>query len=172
MTTSTFCTGTTIVHGSGSGTLLSSELELNFWGGVNSQSGEIVYRHHPLSGQHLKGTILAIPCGRGSCSGSGVILELLLNGDGPRDLVFSRLELILTLGVVVSHEIFRRSIPVTLSEHRRIQQDLNRVKNLHRWQLVWDGIGGSTLTKSSRDLCPIPRKLFSALRATLSYDVW
>jgi hypothetical protein len=61
------------INRSASGTLLSSELELSFWGGVNSQSGEIVYRHHPLSGQHLKGTILAIPCGLGSCSGSGVI---------------------------------------------------------------------------------------------------
>jgi hypothetical protein len=49
------------INRSASGTLLSSELELSFWGGVNSQSGEIVYRHHPLSGQHLKGTILAIP---------------------------------------------------------------------------------------------------------------
>jgi predicted aconitase with swiveling domain len=147
MTTSKFCTGTTIVHSSTSGALLSSELELSFWGGVNSQSGEIIYRHHPLSGQHLKGTILAIPCGRGSRSGNGVILELLLNGDGPRGLVFSRPELILTLGVVVSHEIFRRSIPVILSEHRRIQQDLNRVKYLHRWQLVWDGIGGCTTDK-------------------------
>jgi hypothetical protein len=80
-------------------------------------------------------------------SGSGVILELLLNGDGLRGLVFSRPELILTLGAVVSHEIFRRSIPVILSEHRRIQQDLNRVKYLHRWQLVWDGIGGCTTDK-------------------------
>jgi len=101
-----------LVPGSASGTLLSSNLELSFWGGVNSQSGEIIDRHHPLSGKHLQDTILAIPGGRGSCSGSGVILELLLNGKGPKGLVFSRSETILTLGVIVANEVFGKLIPV------------------------------------------------------------
>jgi predicted aconitase len=41
-------------------------------------------------------------------------LELLLNGKGPKALVFSRKEDILTLGVVVAEEIFNKSIPVVV----------------------------------------------------------
>lgn len=104
--------GTALIQGSTSGSLLASHVELSFWGGVDSQTGEVIDRHHPLSGQYLRETILAIPSGRGSCSGSGVILELLLNGNGPKALVFSRPEDILTLGVVVARELFGQSIPV------------------------------------------------------------
>lgn len=104
--------GTALIKGSISGSLLASHVELSFWGGVDSQTGEIIDRHHPLSGQYLRDTILAIPSGRGSCSGSGVILELLLSGNGPKALVFSRPEDILTLGVVVARELFGQSIPV------------------------------------------------------------
>lgn len=56
--------------------------------------------------------IVAIPGGRGSCSGSGVILELLLNNCPPRALIFGREEMILTIGVIVAQEMFGKSIPV------------------------------------------------------------
>ncbi|CAO2654518.1 Nn.00g112510.m01.CDS01 [Neocucurbitaria sp. VM-36] len=73
--------------------------------------------HRPPSSSErkcLQGSILAIPGGRGSCSGSGVILELLLNGKGPLAILFERREDILTLGVVIAEEIFGQSIPVVV----------------------------------------------------------
>lgn len=104
------------VGGEASGRLLSSDTELSFWGGVNPQTGEIIDRHHPLSGSYIQDTVLAIPGGRGSCSGSGVMLELLLNGKAPKALLFERREDILTLGVMVAKEVFGVSVPVlTLS---------------------------------------------------------
>ncbi|KAL7819108.1 hypothetical protein V8C26DRAFT_396037 [Trichoderma gracile] len=104
--------GTAYVHGSACGPLVTSNLELSFWGGVDPQTSQVIDHHHPLSGKYLQDAILAIPGGRGSCSGSGVLLELLLSGKGPKALIFSRREDILTLGVVVAEEIFRKSIPV------------------------------------------------------------
>lgn len=106
--------GTAHVKGKACGTLIASDLELSFWGGVNPQTGEIIDRHHDLSGYHLQDTVLAIPSGRGSCSGSGVMLELLLNKKGPRAILFERQEDILTLGVLVSEEIFGKTIPVVV----------------------------------------------------------
>ena len=103
--------GTAYVKGKASGKLLASNQELSFWGGVNPESGEIIDRHHPLSGRYLQDTVLAIPGGRGSCSGSGVMLELLLNGKAPNAILFERREDILTLGVMIA-EIFDRAIPV------------------------------------------------------------
>ncbi|KAJ6190257.1 hypothetical protein N7519_000278 [Penicillium mononematosum] len=104
--------GTAHVRGKASGTLIASGLELSFWGGVNSQTGEVIDRHHDLSGHHLHDTVLAIPGGRGSCSGSGVMLELLLNNKGPKAILFERQDDILALGVMVAEEIFGKAIPV------------------------------------------------------------
>ncbi|KAK1241746.1 hypothetical protein MKX07_007569 [Trichoderma sp. CBMAI-0711] len=106
--------GTAYVHGIASGPLIASGLELSFWGGVDPQTSQVIDHHHPLRGRFLQDAILAIPGGRGSCSGSGVLLELLLSGKGPKALIFSRREDILTLGVVVSEEIFHKSIPVVI----------------------------------------------------------
>ncbi|OAQ82342.1 hypothetical protein VFPBJ_04926 [Purpureocillium lilacinum] len=108
--------GHVCVRGTASGTLIASNQELSFWGGVHSETGEIIDQHHPLKGRHLKDKILAIPGGRGSCSGSTVLLELLLNHKGPRAIIFQRREDILTLGVIVAEEIFNKAIPVVVLE--------------------------------------------------------
>lgn len=94
------------------GTLMASFVELSFWGGVNPQTGEIIDRHHDLSGRFLQDHVLAIPSGRGSCSGSGVLLEVLLNDKGPKAILFERREDILTLGVMITEELFNKAIPV------------------------------------------------------------
>jgi cis-L-3-hydroxyproline dehydratase len=104
--------GRVVVPGSADGAILFSDVGLSFWGGVDPLTGEVIDRHHPLSGQSLAGRILALPTSRGSCSGSGVVLELLLNDKGPAAIVLERPEAIITLGVIVAEELFGRSIPV------------------------------------------------------------
>jgi hypothetical protein len=104
--------GRVVVPGSADGEILFSDVGLSFWGGVDALTGEVIDRHHPLSGQSLADRILALPTSRGSCSGSGVVLELLLNDKGPAAIVLERPEAIITLGVIVAEELFGRSIPV------------------------------------------------------------
>ncbi|KAF5713054.1 DUF521 domain-containing protein [Fusarium globosum] len=104
--------GIPYVTGAASATLLSADLELSFWGGVDPKTGEIIDRFHPLSGCWLKDTILAIPGGRGSCGGSVIMMELILNGLGPKALIFQRREEIITLGVMVAEELFNKTAAV------------------------------------------------------------
>lgn len=104
--------GDVIVAGSALGEILLTDTPLSFWGGVDPQSGAVIDRHHPLEGASLTGRILALPTSRGSCSGSGVILELILNGQGPAAILLERAEAIITLGVIVAQEVFGRAIPV------------------------------------------------------------
>ncbi|KAF6793705.1 hypothetical protein CSOJ01_13879 [Colletotrichum sojae] len=117
-------TGDVLVRGSATGPLLASDTELSLWGGVHPQSGEVIDRHHPLSGRFLHGSVLAIPGGRGSCAGSGVMLETLLNGKGPRAVLFERREEIITLGVIVAMELFGRHVPVVILSPRDFHQNL------------------------------------------------
>lgn len=101
-----------IIPGAASGPVLFADVGLSFMGGVNASTGEVTDTHHPLHGDSVSGKILAIPSGRGSCAGSLVIFELLMNGHAPKALVFQHKEPILTLGVVIASELFARSIPV------------------------------------------------------------
>ncbi|KAH6848522.1 hypothetical protein B0T12DRAFT_473992 [Alternaria alternata] len=102
------------VEGSVSGELLASNFELSFWGGVDHVTGEVIDRSHPLVRQCLKDKILAIPGGRGSCSGSATILELIMNGNGPGALIFERANDILAVGLFVAEEVFGRKIPMLI----------------------------------------------------------
>ncbi|RYO12282.1 hypothetical protein AA0111_g12598 [Alternaria arborescens] len=102
------------VEGNVSGELLASNIELSFWGGVDHVTGEVIDRSHPLVRQCLKDKILAIPGGRGSCSGSATILELIMNGNGPRALIFERANEILAVGLFVAEEVFGRMIPMLI----------------------------------------------------------
>ena len=108
----TSMTGRSLVAGAAQGALLFADVGLSFWGGVDSASGEVIDRHHPLSGAHLAGRVLAIPSGRGSCTGSSVMMELISNGHAPAALVLAEPDEILTLGVLVAQTIFQRSLPV------------------------------------------------------------
>ncbi|MBV7572375.1 aconitase family protein [Pseudomonas sp. PDM32] len=105
-------TGRSLVAGAAQGALLFADVGLSFWGGVDPCTGEVIDRHHPLSGQHLAGRVLAIPSGRGSCTGSSVLMELISNGHAPAALVLAEADEILTLGVLVARTIFARSLPV------------------------------------------------------------
>ncbi|MBV6285656.1 aconitase X [Pseudomonas aegrilactucae] len=104
--------GRSLVDGTACGELLFAEVGLSFWGGVDAFTGEVIDRHHPLSGQHLAGRVLAIPSGRGSCTGSSVMMELISNGHAPAALVLAEPDEILTLGVLVAQLLFQRSLPV------------------------------------------------------------
>ncbi|WP_243434549.1 aconitase X [Pseudomonas sp. 30_B] len=104
--------GRVLMGGSAEGALLYAGTGLSLWGGVDPYTSEVIDRHHPLSGSLLSGRVLAIPSGRGSCTGSSVMLEMLLNGHAPSALLLAEPDEILTLGVLVAQVLFGRAIPV------------------------------------------------------------
>ena len=63
--------------------LLYSSTGLSFWGGIDPETGLVIDHTHPLYGQCVTGKALAIPSSRGSCTGSQVLLECILNQTGP-----------------------------------------------------------------------------------------
>ncbi len=94
------------------GDVLTCREGLSFWGGVDPDTGTIIDTHHPDHGARLAGRIVLMPTSRGSCSGSGVLLQLARNGKAPAALVFREAEDILTLGAIISARLFDRPIAV------------------------------------------------------------
>jgi len=113
--------GRFLVTGAAQGDLLVSDTGLSFWGGVDARTGAIIDQHHPLCGQSVAQRVLAIPGARGSCSGSGTLLELILNGHAPAAIVVCEREEILSLGALVADLMFQRSIPILQVERSVIR---------------------------------------------------
>jgi predicted aconitase/predicted aconitase with swiveling domain len=101
-----------ILAGEAEGPIVSTSEALSFWGGVSPDDGKVIDVHHPLHGTCLAGAILLMPSSRGSCTGSGVLLDLILNDLAPSALIFSGQEDVLTLGALVAAMMFDKPIPV------------------------------------------------------------
>lgn len=88
------------------GETLYSDVGLSFWGGIDPFNGNVIDKTHPLTGKCVKDSILCIPSGRGSCTGSQVMLELCLNGNGPQAILLRDVDAILCTGAVIAQEFF------------------------------------------------------------------
>lgn len=101
-----------ILSGQAEGEILATTEPLSFWGGVDPATGQVIDVHHALAGQNMAGRILVMPGTRGSCTGSGVLLDMALNGHAPAALVFCEPEDVVTLGAMIAAEMFGRPLPV------------------------------------------------------------
>lgn len=106
--------GKPLVKGAAAGTALVTDTPLSFWGGVDPHTGEVIDRRHPLAGDTMANRILVLPCGRGSCSASGVLLESIANGTAPAGIVVSEIDPILGLGAILGEELLSRTVAVVL----------------------------------------------------------
>ncbi|WP_281984278.1 aconitase X [Thalassorhabdomicrobium marinisediminis] len=104
--------GLCILPGHAEAPVLASEEGLSFWGGIDPATGVVIDAHHPLHGTSFAGRIVMMPTTRGSCTGSGVLLELIQNAHAPAALIFREDENVLTLGALVAKALFGLTLPV------------------------------------------------------------
>ncbi len=104
--------GRVIVEGEAEGELLVSSQPLSFWGGYDHQTGEIIDRRHPLSGQIARGRILAIPNTVGSSTTTAVLLEAVRAGTAPAAILTTSVDSFLALASIVAAEMYNRPIPI------------------------------------------------------------
>ena len=128
-----------ILPGLAEGPVLAMAEGLSFWGGVDPETARVIDAHHPAHGAGLAGAVVMMPTSRGSCSGSGVMLDLMLNARAPAALVFSEAEDILTLGALIGAEMFGRTVPVL----RVSAQDFARLSAQPRLRIGADAITGN-----------------------------
>ena len=105
---------TVVVAGAGHGAAMVTDEPLSLWGGLDPNTGEVIDRRHPLSGQCLTGRVLVLPHGRGSCSASGVLLEAIRNGTAPAAFVTLEIDPIIGLGSILGDELYGRPVPVVV----------------------------------------------------------
>jgi predicted aconitase with swiveling domain len=76
--------------------------QLSFLGGVDSDSGIVVYSNYELYGQKLTGVVLALPYAVGSSVGAYVIYNLTKGSIGPSAVVAVRGDITLVSGCALT----------------------------------------------------------------------
>lgn len=87
--------------------VMASDVPLSFWGGIDPVTGVVIDTSHPLAGLSVTGKILCLPSGRGSCTASQVLLELILRNMAPAALVLRDSDGLACVGAIVAQEIFQ-----------------------------------------------------------------
>jgi predicted aconitase with swiveling domain len=101
-----------VIPGRAEGPALVSAEAISFWGDVDPATGRIVNPRHPLHGERLVGRVLVLPQGRGSCTTSNILLELIRTDQAPAAIVSLTVEPVLAVGPLVGEALYGRSIPM------------------------------------------------------------
>lgn len=136
-----------ILPGLAEGPVLAMAEGLSFWGGVDPETARVIDAHHPAHGQALASAVVMMPTSRGSCSGSGVMLDLMLNDRAPAALIFSQPEDIVTLGALIGAEMFGRRVPVL----RVSAEDFTRLSAEPSLRIEADAIVGDGISVPIED---------------------
>ena len=101
-----------VVAGKAEGEALVSREPLSLWGGYDQETGEIIDRRHPLSGQIAAGRILVLPHSRGSSTTTAVLLEAIRAGTAPAAILTMDDDAFFALAGVVAEEMYGTGIPI------------------------------------------------------------
>jgi len=104
--------GRAIVPGEAAGEALVTNEALSFWGGYDFVTGEIIDRHHPLSGVRAAGRILAVPFTKGSSSTTAVLLEAVRAGTAPLAIVTTGVDTFFALASIAADVMYGKPFPV------------------------------------------------------------
>ncbi len=99
-----------LLEGNPEAEALVSDTPLSFWGGVDTATGRIQDIHHDLCGEILTGKILCIPYDRGSCSGSGILIEMVRRQTAPAAILCLEAEPVLALGPLIGEKMYGRGM--------------------------------------------------------------
>jgi uncharacterized protein len=106
-----------VLPGTGRGQLLSTRQAISFWGCVDPATGKISDKRHELFGESISQKILMFPFGKGSSTGSLMVLELLRLNVAPAAIINIRTEPLLATGPIVGKHFYGMSFPI-VNVHR------------------------------------------------------
>jgi predicted aconitase with swiveling domain len=106
--------GRCVVAGTAAGPALVSAQPISLWGGLDPRTGEIIDRRHDRTRQVVTGRVLLYPHGRGSSTGSAILLEAIRAGTAPAAIVNLATDPIAALGAIVADELYGRTVPIVV----------------------------------------------------------
>ena len=111
-----------MVPGIGKGKVLKTSQSVSFGGGVDPATGLVNDPRHELFNQSVAGRVLVFPFGKGSSTGSLIMLELARINKAPAAIVNVRTEPILATGPIVCKHFYGKEIPVICLDEKSFQK--------------------------------------------------
>lgn len=136
----------TLLEGNLQAEALVSNQPLSFWGGVDALTGRILDVHHDLCAQVITGKVLCIPYDRGSCSGSGVLIEMVKRGTAPAAILCLEAEPVLALGPLIGQKMYGRGMAlrnIAIEDYRNIST--GDLVTLEEDRIIIEERGGQSL---------------------------
>ena len=110
--------GKFILGGISEGEILATKDPISFWGCVDPLTGTISDKRHELYEKCVTGKVLVFPYGKGSSTGSLMILELIRNNLAPAAIINIKTEPLLATGPVVGKYFYNKYFPIlTVNEN-------------------------------------------------------
>ena len=94
--------GRKIFTGKVEGEVIYTDEDISFFGGCNSETGEIIEKGHQLEGKSIAGKVLVFPTGKGSTVGSYVLYALSKAGKAPIAIINKTTDPVVAVGCIIS----------------------------------------------------------------------
>jgi len=94
--------GHKVAKGKAAGEAIVSHAPMSFMSAVDSETGIVIEKNHPLEGISIAGKILVFPMEKGSTGGSGGLFELASHKKHPVGIINLRADPIITVGAIIS----------------------------------------------------------------------
>ena len=92
-----------LVKGAAKGTVLKSEMPINFLGTVDKKTGIVSDKSHDLFGKSIKDSILVFPSGVGSSVGAYTIYSIKSNNAAPSAMICRKADLTVATGCALAN---------------------------------------------------------------------
>jgi len=106
--------GRPVVAGWAAGEAVVSAQPISLWGGLNAKTGEIIDRRHDCSGRIVTGRVFVFPWGKGSSTGSAILLESIRLGKAPAAIINCATDPIAALGSIIAEELYSKPVPIVV----------------------------------------------------------
>jgi len=128
-------TGRPVVAGSAEGEAVVSAQPISLWGGLDAKTGEVIDRRHDCSGRIVTGKIFVFPWGKGSSTGSAILLESIRLGKAPAAIITRATDPIAALGSIIADELYRKPVPLVVLG----DDDFRSIRDGDRLSIAPDG---------------------------------
>lgn len=127
--------GRAVVAGRATGEAVVSAQPISLWGGLDARTGEVIDRRHDCSGRIVTGRVFVFPWGKGSSTGSAILLESIRLGTAPAAIINCATDPIAALGSIIADELYGRCVPIVVLG----EEDFRSLRDKDRLTIAPDG---------------------------------
>lgn len=124
----------TAVYGEKKAEVLFTDESFSFWGGVDTDTGEVADKFHETYGKTMKDKVFVFPFTKGSSGAGLVLLEMIRTGVAPAAIINLRSDPVIITGPLIGKHFYDIEIPLVNVS----QEDYDKLKDAKEIEFIRD----------------------------------